>query len=133
MQDIYLPSKTDMPEVDFQFSRHYLALRGESYAESVTAFYGPITSALMRYLERTVSQEISVDFALCYVNTCSTKILRSLFRMLDEASSNHNVVHINWHHAPDDKLLRDIGRDLAQDLITLKYKPVATLPAYASV
>jgi hypothetical protein len=126
MQDIYLAPERDKPEVDFKFSQHHLKLSGESFPENALAFYGPITSALMGYLADTRDQQIRVDIELRYFNSSSTKILLNLFRMLDQASSNHNVVHLNWYHDPDDDTVLDFGNDVAQDFITLKYQAVAT-------
>ena len=126
MQDIYLAPERDKPEVDFKFSQHHLTLRGESFPENALAFYGPITSALMEYLGGTQGQDIRVDIELRYFNSSSTKILLNLFRMLDQASSNRNVVHLNWYHDAEDDTVLDFGNDVAQDFITLKYQAVAT-------
>ena len=124
MQDIYIAPERDKPEVDFRFSQHHLALRGESFPENALAFYGPLTSAIMEYLGRTADQQIRVDVELRYFNSSSTKILLNLFRMLDQASSNGNTVHVNWLHDPDDDTVLEFGNDIAQDFITLRYNAV---------
>ncbi len=124
MQDIYIAPERDKPEVDFRFSQHHLVLRGESFPENALAFYGPLTSAIMEYLGRTAGQQIRVDVELRYFNSSSTKILLNLFRMLDQASSNGNTVHVNWLHDPDDDTVLEFGNDIAQDFITLRYNAV---------
>lgn len=125
MQDLYIAPERDKPEIDFKFSQHHLQLRGESFPENAVAFYSPIVSALMDYLAVTRDQGITVDFELRYFNSSSTKILMNVFRMLDQASSNGNVVHLNWRHDPDDDTVLDFGNDIAGDFITLKYQAVA--------
>jgi len=125
MQDIYIAAERDKPEVDFRFSQHRLALRGESFPENALAFYGPLVSSLMGYLGATRNQDITVDIALRYFNSSSTKILLNIFRMLDQASSNDNVVHLNWYHDPDDDTVMEFGNDIAQDFITLRYTAIA--------
>lgn len=125
MDDLYIPPERDKPEVDFRFSEHRLALRGESFPENAVAFYGPVISPLMNYLGATRDAEITFDFALRYFNSSSTKILLQMFRMLDQASSNDNTVFLNWHHDPDDDTVLDFGNDVASDFITLQYRAVA--------
>lgn len=125
MEDLYIAPERDKPEIDFKFSQHHLQLRGESFPENAVAFYAPVVSALMNYLGETRNQTITVDFELRYFNSSSTKILLNVFRMLDQASSNGNIVHLNWHHDAEDDTVLDFGNDIASDFITLKYKAVA--------
>lgn len=126
MQDLYIPAERDKPEVDFKFSRHYLCLRGESFPENALAFYGPVVSALMGYLAATRDTPITVDIELRYFNSSSTKIMLNIFRMLDQASSNGNTVHLNWRHDADDDTVAEFGDDIASDFITIKYRSVVT-------
>jgi hypothetical protein len=46
--------------------------------------------------------------------------------MLDQASSNHNTVTLNWRHDPEDDTIAEFGADIANDFITLKYNAVET-------
>lgn len=126
MQDLYIPGERDKPEVDFKFSRHQLALRGESFPENALAFYGPIVAALTAYLEETRDQDIQVDVALRYFNSSSTKILLNLFRLLDQAAANRNTVHVHWHHDPEDDMMLEFGNDIANDFVSLDYQAVPT-------
>ena len=124
MEDLYITPERDKPEIDFKFSQHHLVLRGESFPENAVSFYAPVVAALMNYLGRTHDTDITVDFELRYFNSSSTKILLNVFRMLDQASSNHNRVHVNWRHDPDDDTVLEFGNDIASDFITLKYQAV---------
>lgn len=125
MPDLYIPAERDKPEVDFKFSQNHLALRGESFPENAQAFYGPVIAALTNYLGSRRDQDIVVDIELRYFNSSSTKILLNIFRMLDQAASNDNIVHLNWVHDPDDDTVLEFGNDLAQDYVTLNYNAVA--------
>lgn len=124
MEDLYIAPERDKPEIDFKFSQHHLVLRGESFPENAVSFYAPVVAALMNYLGGTHDTDITVDFELRYFNSSSTKILLNVFRMLDQASSNHNRVHVNWRHDPDDDTVLEFGNDIASDFITLKYQAV---------
>lgn len=125
MPDLFIAAERDKPEVDFRFSQHQLSLRGESFPENALSFYGPVVSALMDYLANTHNQQIVVDIELRYFNSSSTKILLNIFRMLDQASSNHNTVCLNWHHDADDDTMLDFGADIAQDYLTIQYEAIA--------
>jgi hypothetical protein len=124
MQDLYIPAERDKPEVDFRFSQHHLSLKGESFPENAMAFYGPVVAALMDYLAQTRDAEITVDIALRYFNSSSTKILLNVFRMFDQASSNDNTVTLNWVHDPEDDTIAEFGADIANDFVTLRYNAV---------
>lgn len=122
--DLYLAPERDKPEVDFKFSAHHLSLRGETYPENAAQFYGPILAALRAYLDNTQGQHINVDVDLIYFNSSSTKILLSLFEMLDQAARN-NQVQLNWYYDPEDETVQEFGADLAEDYSALVYNPVA--------
>jgi hypothetical protein len=126
MQDLHIPAEKDKPEIAFKFSEHYLLLRGESFPENALAFYGPVISVLMDYLGQTKNTAITVDIELRYFNSSSTKILLNIFRMLDQASTNGNMVTLNWRHDPEDDTIAEFGADIANDFITLQYNAVET-------
>ncbi|MGB4468356.1 MAG: DUF1987 domain-containing protein [Azovibrio sp.] len=121
--DFYLAPEHDKPEVDFKFSCHHLSLKGESYPENAAQFYGPILAALRSYLDNTRDADITVDIDLIYFNSSSTKILLSLFEMLD-AAALVNKVQLNWHYDAEDETVREFGADLADDFTNLIYNPV---------
>ena len=123
IDDLYLAPERDKPEVDFKFSSHHLSLKGESYPENAAQFYGPILAALRSYLDNTRATHITVDIDLIYFNSSSTKILLSLFEMLDAAALT-NKVQLNWHYDPEDETVQEFGADLAEDYTTLIYNAV---------
>lgn len=127
MQDLYIPGERDKPEIDFKYSRHHLALRGESFPENALAFYGPVVASLTAYLAATEGETIEVDMALRYFNSSSTKILLNLFRMLDQATARGNRVVLRWHHDPEDDMILEFGNDIAADFVALDYRAVPTV------
>ena len=90
MENIQIEATERSPEVDFNFESRTFALRGESYPEDVTQFYGPIIGQFEEYLASTEGGEIVFDFELIYFNSSTAKILMGLFEVLDESAS---VVH----------------------------------------
>ena len=117
--DIYVSPRACLPEVDFRFSRHQRALRGNSCPPSATAFYGPLSSALMSYLASTRGHRIKVDVAPALFDASSRRVLRGLFGMLESACISDNTVHVDWHYDPAGIAMRDLGLDLAEEFIML--------------
>lgn len=120
MNDIYVSPRPGLPEIDFRFSQHRLALRGNSYPASATAFYGPLGSALMNYLGRASGNSIRLEVAPALFNASSKRMLRGMFGMLDSACIRGNRVVVEWHYPPDELAMRDLGIDLADEFIMLE-------------
>ncbi|MDV3239514.1 MAG: DUF1987 domain-containing protein [Gammaproteobacteria bacterium] len=121
MDDLFLCGTASCPEVDFRFSEHRLALRGESYPENAAAFYGPLIERLRTYLERLREAEVTVDVALRYFNSSSTKLLFNLFGMLNEAARSGNTVVVRWHYDPDDDNMSEFGQELKMDFADIRF------------
>lgn len=122
MNDIYVAPRAGLPEVDFRFSQHRLALRGHSCPPSAAAFYGPLGSALMTYLARTRGCRIGIEVSPAYFDGNSRHVLRGLFGMLDAACIDDNQVVVDWHYDPAEPGMRDFGLDLADEFIMLRYR-----------
>jgi hypothetical protein len=86
MQNLYIAPTSSTPEVNFQFDRHQLSLRGESYPENAHAFFGPIMQAINAYLPTLQSTQVTVDVQLAYFNSSSTKVLLELFGLFNDAA-----------------------------------------------
>ena len=122
MNDLHIEATGASPEVNFLFSKHLLALRGESYPENAAAFYGPIVEALRDYLEQTRDCDISAVIELTYFNSSSTKVLFNIFDMLNTAAE-HNRVHLHWRYDEDDDTILEFGDDLHEDFPNINYIP----------
>jgi hypothetical protein len=64
MQNLDIPPTTRTPAVTFDFGQHHLKIKGESYPEDVTEFYGPVFSALDAYLTNLGHGKCRFDFEL---------------------------------------------------------------------
>lgn len=121
--DIRIPAEHDKPEIDFRFSQHRLAIRGESYPENAALFYTPLVGAVGSYLGATQGAQITVDVDLVYFNSSSTKVLLGLFEMLNRAGE-HNRITLHWHFDPEDETVQEFGADLAEDCDLITYVPM---------
>jgi len=127
MENLYLAATADSPEVDFRFDTNELMLKGESYPENAAAFYSGIIKRLKDYLagcgEGTV---VTVDIALIYFNSSSTKMLFAFFDSLNAAAKRGVRVVLNWHHDPEDDTIGDFGGELRDDFTALEFRDLPT-------
>jgi hypothetical protein len=122
MDNLHIPATGDSPEVDFRFDTHTLTLRGESYPENAASFYGTVIAGLRQYLAGLATgTRVTVDVALVYFNSSSTKMLFSLFDALNHAAGNGIVVELNWRHDPEDDTIQEFGFELRDDFPALKF------------
>lgn len=116
MDTISLAATERSPELHFDFEANTFLLKGESYPEDVTAFYGDVLKSLENHLKNLDGATISFTFELIYFNSSSAKILMSLFDMLEEAAEDGNIVNIVWLHEADDDNMEELGEEFGEDL-----------------
>src|SRR5271165_1436064 len=92
MENLHINATPSSPEIDFQFDQHTLSMKGESYPENAAAFFVPIIEQVGRYLAKCDQATITVNVSLAYFNSSSTKMLFSLFNLLNQAALSGNCV-----------------------------------------
>ena len=125
MQNLYIAPTSSTPEVNFQFDRHQLSLRGESYPENAHAFFGPIMQAINTYLPTLHSTQVTLDVQLAYFNSSSTKVLLELFSLFNDAAVAGNYVTLHRHYIEDDETILEFGQEVADDFTALDFNPCA--------
>jgi len=116
MENIKIEATDRSPEVDFDFANNTFVLRGESYPEDVTAFYGELIGNLESHLEALDGAEVQFTFELIYFNSSTAKVLMGLFDMLDEAAGDGLSVVISWIYDEEDDTMEELGEEFAEDL-----------------
>lgn len=120
MQDIHIQATAETPEVKFLFSRHQLRLSGESYPENAMAFYAPLRAGLQSYISAVPDHTpVEVHFSLKYFNSSSTKLLRSLISLLNDATRDGKTITAYWYHDPEDDMMLEFGEDLQEEFASL--------------
>ncbi|MBV8604209.1 MAG: DUF1987 domain-containing protein [Pelomonas sp.] len=123
MNPLHIPATASSPEVEFRFDAHALSLRGESYPENAAAFYGPVIAALREFLALPdQDRTLQVEVALTYFNSSSTKMLFTLFDLLDVSAGTGRRVSLHWLHDPEDDTIREFGEELMADFQNLEIK-----------
>lgn len=115
MSDIYLAPTRHTPTVDFAFSEHRLALKGEAYPENASLFFAPLLEALKAYLDRADPVPLVFDLQLAYMNSASTKMIFQLVNLLNQAARTGRDVVLQFEHDPDDEMVAEFAEDLSED------------------
>jgi phosphatidylserine/phosphatidylglycerophosphate/cardiolipin synthase-like enzyme len=116
MENIRIRATNRSPAVSFDFARHHLRIKGESYPEDVLAFYGPILASLDTYLASLRSGRCRCDLSLVYFNSGSAKALMLLLEKLDEAAARGAAIEIYWYYDENDDTMRELGEEFGEDL-----------------
>ena len=116
MQDLYIPATAETHEVKFEYSNHSLRIEGESYPENAMAFFAPLRSGLQNYLHQVPDlAAVDIHFSLKYFNSSSTKLLRSLISLLNDAARSGKRITAHWYHDPEDDMMMEFGHDLQDE------------------
>lgn len=126
MSDIYIARTATSPEVDFKFSSHQLSLLGEAYPENAHEFFQPILAGLERYLHSIENEDVEFNFHLTYFNSAATKMLYTMFELLNDAAFGGNQIVLNWFHDEEDDTSLEFGEGIQQDYKSLSFQAIVT-------
>ena len=121
MENLFIPATPCSPEVNFEFARNILSLKGESYPENAAVFYGEAISRLRKYLDACDKTTVTVNVALTYFNSSSTKMLFCIFGDLNEAAERGNHIRLHWFHDEDDDTILEFGQELKDDFPAIDF------------
>jgi hypothetical protein len=121
MENLFIAATPSSPEVSFDFTRHVLSLKGESYPENAAVFYGEAVARLRKYLSDCDGASVTVNVALTYFNSSSTKMLFSMFDALNEAAERGNAIRLHWFHDEDDDTILEFGQELHADFPAIDF------------
>lgn len=122
MDNLFIAASPSSPEVDFRFDERRLSLKGESYPENAAQFWGDIIAVLREFLQQdTVAAPLTMNVALAYFNSSSTKMLFALFGTLNEKAKSGADIVLNWYHDEDDDTIFEFGQELCEDFPDLSF------------
>ena len=116
MEKLSIDATERSPEINFDFAANTFLIKGESYPEDVTAFYGPIMEKLEPHLRGQDGAEITFTFDLVYFNSSTAKILMGLFDLFEDVAGDGNSVTVVWQFEADDDNMQELGEEFGEDL-----------------
>jgi SiaC family regulatory phosphoprotein len=118
---IDIAATTRTPAVTFDFTQHHLKIKGESYPEDVTEFYGPVFTALDTYLTKLGKGSCRFDFELIYLNSSSAKAVMMLMDKLEAAAKKGASVEVYWYYDKEDDTMQELGEEFGEDFENAKF------------
>jgi hypothetical protein len=98
------------PEIVLTLQPAKLSIKGESYPEDVSAFYGQVIQAVNSLVESPAG-ELNVEIQLIYINSSSIKAIFRIFEGFDEYRKKGQNVSIQWFADEDDDIMQELGED----------------------
>lgn len=122
MENIKIEATERSPQIHFDFGANTFSLKGESYPEDVSAFFGPVIGTLEEHFGTLNGADVTFTFDLIYFNSSTAKVLMGLFDTLDEAAENGNNVSIIWSYEEEDDNMEELGEEFGEDLEHAKFE-----------
>ncbi|WCG82224.1 DUF1987 domain-containing protein [Pectobacterium sp. A5351] len=130
LSNLHISGTSCTPTVDFHIDTHRLYLSGESYPENAAAFYRPLLTEIRAYLDALTAHaetmppdealpNIEIHVSLIYFNSSSTKMLFSLFNLLNQAAEQSLSIALYWYYDKDDDIAEEFGEELHIDFPAL--------------
>lgn len=124
MKNLIIEATDFTPEINFDYEKNKLLIKGESYPESVSNFYGKVFESLKVYFSDLKNSLVNVDIKLIYFNSSSAKVLMNFFTLLEDSIQNGNSIVINWYYESEDDILLEFGEDFKEDFPKLTFNLV---------
>ena len=120
MTSLHQEATTRTPEVVLDSAKGMFVLKGESYPEDITGFFGPVRVALTQALDE-VENGLNVEIKLIYFNSSSARVLMEIMDQMDEKAAEGVAVAVNWYCDPDDDITREFAEDISEDLSSIDF------------
>jgi len=98
------------PEIILSSQPAKLSIKGESYPEDVSAFYGQVIQAVNALVE-TPAGPLDVEIQLIYINSSSIKAIFRIFEGFEEYRKKGQNVSVQWMADEDDDIMQELGED----------------------
>ena len=122
MENIKIEATDRSPEIDFDFAANTFLVRGESYPEDVSAFFGSLIGRLEEHLAGLDGASVHFTFELIYFNSSTAKVLMGLFDALDDTAKSGNDVLVSWVYEAGDDNMEEMGEEFGEDLESARFE-----------
>ncbi len=121
MESLVIAATKSTPLIHFDAESGVLEIRGKSYPENASKFYGPILDWLKAFLDSTAGDTVKANLEIIYLNSSSSKAFLNMFDMLEKAAGQGRSVVVNWYYHEDNEAARQCGEEFMEDLESLDF------------
>lgn len=125
MSELNIAATERTPEIQLSSINGIFRMKGESYPEDVSAFYGQVIVAVDQ-LANNLAKPLTVDVAMIYINSSSIKAMFRIFEGLEAVRKNGQTLSITWHYQDDDDIMQELGEDFKDRFPDLSIEVQAT-------
>ena len=122
MEDLIIEATKSSPFIHFDYAKHTLEIKGESYPENAAKAYAPVFAWLEEYLGGLKDEEVWVNLEITYFNSSSSKVLMNFFDMLEDAARDGKKIVVNWHYHEDNETALECGEEFMEDMDHVEFK-----------
>lgn len=114
MEPLYIKATLASPEINFEPDGNVLRIAGESYPENSFDFYAPVLSWLKASLREL--PELTLDFAVTYMNSSSTKCTLDIMDILEDAHLRGVKTSIIWRYDQENERSYEMAEDFREEV-----------------
>jgi len=122
MKNIYQEGSLKTPEINFDYSKGVIELKGRSTPENTEDVYKPLIDWVKDYVQTPQNKTI-VNIQFEYFNSSSSKYLTRFLEHIRDLKNNNMEYVINWFY--EDEELKESGQDFA-DILDLEFNYIFT-------
>ncbi len=110
MSELHITATDRTPEIRLSLTEGIFSMKGESFPEDVSAFYGQVIVAIDQ-LPVAIKKPLAVDIAMVYINSSSIKAMFRIFEGLEAVRKAGHDLNITWNFQDDDDIMQELGED----------------------
>ena len=119
MNDLNIQETERTPEIKLSVSEGVFSIKGESFPEDVSAFYGQVIESI-DLLKENIPDQFQVIIELIYTNSSSIKALYRIFEGFESIRQGGGNLDISWYFQEDDDIMEELGEDFHDRFPDLK-------------
>lgn len=122
MQNLYIESTRNTPEINFSPSENIFVIRGTSSPEDVRALYYPVIEWVKIFVDDLIEEKnrmyttenpMRFQTDLAYFNSSSAKFFYDIFTELKRLLPENIPLVVEWHYDSEDLDQKEAGLDIA--------------------
>ncbi|EGJ11480.1 MULTISPECIES: biofilm regulation phosphoprotein SiaC [Rubrivivax] len=114
MKELHIQGGNSTPEIQGDWERGVLAMRGDSYPENSFEFFGEVIQWLEDYLGQD-GRPLQLELRLVYMNTSSVKAMMDIFDLCEDAFGKGREVRVSWYYDPRNDRVFDLAEEFRED------------------
>jgi hypothetical protein len=111
-ENLYIPSSSSTPEIDFNLETGVFKISGKSVMEEVEEFFEPVIQWLDENIQLT-HLPLKFIFNLEYFNIASSKRLLFILYKINDFHAQGKDVSVEWIFCEEDDDMKEVGEDFA--------------------